>query len=167
MAVPKSVVRIVKGDVKYVSNVDRVQYTLVELTRAALRDVGRFVVWRANNEAMKLRGMFSKKASAGASFEGPHKRVKGTTSTFLYSVPWVKKGLPHLEVGITDDAWYGVDQELGSSEMPRLGILRNTAQANLAKIVEIESKYLSALEDEAEALRLIDEKEYTGGGEDV
>ena len=49
---------------------------------------------------------------------------------------------------------------------PRRQILRNSAHDNIATIVEIESQYLSALEDEAEALRLISEEEYSGGGED-
>jgi hypothetical protein len=94
------------------------------------------------------------------------RRVRGRTSTFLYDVPWAKRGLPHLEVGVTHNTWYGVEQEMGSSRMPKHGILRNAAHDNVAKIVEIESKYLSALEDEAKALSLISEEEYRGGADD-
>ena len=167
MSVPKSVVKIDKKGVHYTSSVDRASYTILELTRAALRDVGRFVVRKANAKAVKqLRGMTSTKGKSNSSWKGLHKRVKGTTSTFLYKVPWAKTGLPHLEVGVTDDAWYGVEQELGSSKMPKLGILRNSTHENIAKIIEIESKYLSALESEAAALSLISENEYSGGGED-
>ena len=166
MSVPKSVVRFRKGGVEYTSSVDRASYTIVELTRAALRDVGKFIVRKANSRAMRLRGMVSKKRRPSAKFKGINKRVRGKTSTFLYEVPWAKNGLPHLEVGVTDDAWYGVGQELGTSGMPKLGILTKSAHDNIAKIVEIESKYLSALEDEAKALRLISEEEYSGGGED-
>ncbi len=151
MAVPKSVIRFKKGNVVYTSSVDRASYTILELTRAAMRDVGKFIVRTANSKAQKLKGL-----------DG-HNRVMGTKSTFLYNVPWAKKGLPHLEVGVTDDTWYGVDQEMGTSKQPRRQILRNSAHDNIAKIVEIESKYLSALEDEAEALRLISEEEYKGG----
>ena len=154
MSVPKSVVRFRKNGVEYTSSVDRASYTIVELTRAALRDVGKYITRTANSEAMKLPGL--KKS----------RRVRGRTSTFLYNVPWAQSGLPHLEVGVTHDTWYGVEQELGSSQQPRRQILKNSAQRNIAQIIEIESKYLSALEDEAEALRLINEKEYTGGGED-
>jgi hypothetical protein len=71
-----------------------------------------------------------------------------------------------LEVGVKQDTWYGADQELGTSQQPKRQIMRNSAHDNVAQIVEIQSKYLSALEDEAEALRLISEEEYTGGGED-
>lgn len=154
MSVPKSVVRFRKGGVEYTSSVDRVNYTLVELTRAALRDVGKYIARTANSEAMKLKGL--KKS----------RRVRGRTSTFLYNVPWAKTGLPHLEVGVKHGTWYGEQQELGTSKQPKRGILRNSAQNNIAQIVEIESKYLSALEDEAKALRLISEEEYSGGGDD-
>lgn len=154
MSVPKSVVRFRRNGIEYTSSVDRAQYTILELTRAALRDVGKYLVRTANSAAMKLPGL--KKS----------RRVRGRSSTFLYNVPWAKTGLPHLEVGVTDDTWYGVEQELGTSKQPKRQILKKSAQDNIAKIVEIESQYLSALEDEAEALRLISEGEYSGGGDD-
>ncbi len=37
-------------------------------------------------------------------------------------------------------------------------------QDNTAEIIKIESQYLSALEDEAEALSLISEEDYEGDG---
>lgn len=154
MSVPKSVVKINKNGVQYTSSVDRASYTILELTRAALRDVGKFIARTANSEAMKLPGL--KKS----------RRVRGRTSTFLYNVPWAKTGLPHLEVGVKHGTWYGEQQELGTSNQPKRQILRNSAHDNIAKIVEIESQYLSALEDEAKALNLISEEEYSGGGED-
>lgn len=154
MSVPKSVVRFSKDGVTYTSSVDRASYTIVELTRAALRDVGKFIARTANSKAMKLKGL--KKS----------RRVRGRTSTFLYNVPWAKTGLPHLEVGVTHGTWYGEQQELGTSKQPKRQILRNSANENIAQISEIESQYLSALEDEARALRLISEEEYKGGGED-
>lgn len=163
MPVPKSVVKFSKNGIEYTSNVDFAQYTIVELTRAALRDVGKFLARTANAKAMKLRGMHSKKGKSNATFKGINKRVKGTTSTFRYNVPWAKHGLPHLEVGVTDDAWYGVGQEMGTHGQPKRGILKNSAYENVVTIIEIESQYLSALKDEAKALRLIKEKEYSGG----
>lgn len=154
MSVPKSVVRFSKDGVTYTSSVDRASYTILELTRAALRDVGKFLARTANSEGMKLKGL--KKS----------RRVRGRTSTFRFNVPWAKSGLPHLEVGVTHDTWYGVQQELGTMNQPKLQILRNSTYNNIAQIIEIESQYLSALEDEARALRLISEEEYKGGGED-
>lgn len=153
MSVPKSVVRFRKNGVEYISSVDKASYTIVELSRAAMRDVGKFLARTANEKAMKLPGL--KKS----------RRVRGKTSTFRYTVPWAKTGLPHLEVGVTHDTWYGVDQEMGTSSQPKRSILKNAAHKNIAKIIEIESKYLSALEDEARALSLINEGEYSGGGD--
>ncbi|MGN1027780.1 MAG: HK97-gp10 family putative phage morphogenesis protein [Faecousia sp.] len=154
MSVPKSVVKINKNGVQYTSSVDKAAYTIVELTRAALRDVGKYLARTANSAAMKLPGL--KKS----------RRVRGRTSTFLYNVPWAESGLPHLEVGVKHGTWYGEQQELGTSNQPKRQILRNSAYDNIAQIVEIESQYLSALEDEAKALSKISEAEYSGGGDD-
>lgn len=154
MPVPKSVVRFKKDGVEYISSVDKASYTILELTRAALRDVGKYLARTANAKAQKLPGL------------SKSRRVRGRTSTFLYNVPWAKKGLPHLEVGVKHNTWYGADQEMGTSKQPRRQILRNSANENIAQIVEIESKYLSAMEDEAAALRLISEEEYSGGEDD-
>lgn len=151
MAIPSSVVKFSRGGVTYTSSVDRASYTIRELTRAALRDVGRYVSRTANSAAMKLHGM---KRS---------RRVRGRTSAFQF---WVRKIESDLQVGIKHGAWYGVKQELGTDKMPKLGILYNSVNDNIQTIVEIESQYLSALEDEAAALALIDEEEYQGGGED-
>ena len=152
MNVPKSVIRFKKGNVEYISSVDRVQYTIRELTRAALRDVGKYICRVCNAAAMKLPGM--KKS----------KRVRGKTSAFQY---WARKEECDLQVGIKHGTWYGEDQELGSKNQPKRGILRNSSYNNVAKIVEIESQYLSALEDEARALALIEsEGDYQGGADD-
>lgn len=152
MSIPKSVVKFKKGNIVYTSSVDRVQYTLRELTRAALRDVGKFVARTCNSAAMKLPGM---KRS---------RRVRGKTSAFQY---WVRKKEGDLQVGIKHGTWYGEQQELGTRNQPKRGFLRTSVYDNIPTIVEIESKYLSALESEAEALRLIEsEDEYTGGGGD-
>ena len=158
MGLPKSVVRFNKNGVQYISSCDRAQYTIRELSRAALRDVGKFIVRRCNDAAMELHGL--KKS----------KRVRGKTSIFEY---WARKqecdlqvGMGNIKKGTSGDTWYGIKQELGTSKMPKLGILRNTTYDNIAEIVKIESQYLSALEDEAKALSLIDEDEYQGGADD-
>lgn len=152
MGVPKSVIKFKKGDVVYTSSCDRVQYTIQELTRAALRDVGKFISRTCNSAAMKLPGL---KRS---------RRVRGRTSAFQY---WCRRRETDLQVGIKHGTWYGTQQELGDKNQPRRGILRNSVYSNIQKIVEIESKYLSALEDEATALALIEsEGDYQGGGDD-
>lgn len=159
MNVPKSVVKIKRNGVEYTSNVDYALYNIFELTRAAMRDVGRFLTSRMNAEARKLPG------------SQQDKDVKKYTAQFRYKVPFNPDDLPFVEVGVQDNksSWYTDEHELGSSKQPRRGIMNDTAHANVAQIIEIESQYLSALEDEAEALRLIEEgaeTEYSGGGDE-
>lgn len=152
MPVPKSVIRLNKDGVQYISSVDRTKYTIRELTRAAMRDVGKFLVRRFNMKAQQLPGMKR------------NHRVRGKTSAFEY---WARKIECDLQVKVTHNAWYGAKQELGTSKMKRLGIMRDTTYENIAEIVKIESQYLSALEDEARALALIEsEDDYEGGADD-
>lgn len=152
MSVPKSVIKIDKKGVQYISSVDRAQYTIRELTRAALRDVGKFLVRRINEKAQALPGMKR------------NPRVRGKNSTFQY---WARKNECDLQVGTKQETWYGYKQELGTSNMKRLGFIQSTANENIAEIIKIESQYLSALEDEAEALALIEsEEDYEGGADE-
>ena len=151
MSVPKSVIKIKKDGVEYVSSVDRCKHTITELTRAALRDVGKFLTRRFNEEAQKLPGMKR------------NPRVRGKNSTFQY---WARKQECDLQVGTKQETWYGYKQELGTSKMKQLGIMKNTTYDNIQEIITIESKYLSALENEAEALSLINEEDYAGGADD-
>ncbi|MBH1941637.1 hypothetical protein I5677_12110 [Mobilitalea sibirica] len=148
MPVPKSVVKINKKGVQYTSSVDRAQYTIRELTRAALRDVGKFI-------CRKFRD----------SYYSHFSRKRGRVGKYTqYWVKYKQKQL-ELQVGLKPFAFYGGFQELGSSKTTRLGLLSNAAENNIAEIVKIESKYLSALEDEAEALSLISEDDYEGGAD--
>ena len=71
---------------------------------------------------------------------------------------------PRVQVGLKSgkvDGFYAYFQEFGTSKTPRLGLLSSVVEDNVAQIVEIESKYLSGLEDEAAALALISEEEYS------
>ena len=150
MPVPPSVTKIKKDGVEFVSSVDRCSYTMKELCRAALRDVGKFVCKRFRQ-----------------SYYSHFKRKKGNVGRFTQY--WVKhkyEDYPSLQVGVKPNAFYGGFQELGSSKTAKLGLLLNAVQGNIAEIVNIESQYLSALEDEAEALSLISEEDYEGNGDE-
>lgn len=144
MGLPKSITKIKKGNVEFISNVDRINYTLNELTRAALRDVGKFI---CNKFRSKYYGIF--------------KRKKGKVGR--YTQYWVRKKECDLQVGLKPFAFYGGFQELGSSKTKKLGLLQETVEENIDQIRLIQGKYLSAIEDENRALGLIDEKEYEGG----
>lgn len=151
MSIPKSVIKINRDGVQYESSCDKAMYTIGELTRAALRDVGKLLCRRCNEKAQRLKGM---KRS---------KRVRGKSSAFQY---WARKQECDLQFGCKHGTWYGEQQELGTSNQPKRALMYNTAKENIAEIVKIESQYLSALEDEARALELIDENEYMGGADE-
>ncbi len=157
MSVPKSVTKINKNGVSYTSNVDASQYYIHELSRAALRDVGKFIKkkWREAyyNHFHKITG-FGGKATT-------YKVIASKSTT----APRVQVGLEHSHKGKEIEGFYSYFQEFGSSKTPKLGLLTSTVENNVAQIVEIESKYLSALEDEAQALALIDESEFNDDGE--
>jgi HK97 gp10 family phage protein len=156
MSVPKSVTKFDKNGIKFVSNVDYCQYTIQELTRAALKDVGNFVCRKCNTNAFKLwKGLRHNGKMAN--------RIKGKGSAFQY---WVRSKSCDLQVGIKHKTWYGVQQELGTSKQPKRAILRTAVENNIQTIVDIESKYLPWVEDQAQAYRVINEDEQIGGADE-
>lgn len=146
MSMPKSVIKFKKGEVEFISNVDRAKYLLVELERAALKDVAKVLRRRMIEEGRKQRGLKNFKA----------KRVP---NAFQF---WVRRIETDLQVGIKHNTWYGVEQELGSSNQPKRGILRNTTYDNIDLIRVIQGKYLSSIEDENRAIGLVNEDEEVG-----
>ena len=153
MSAPKSITKINKNGVTYTSNVDACQYYLHELNRAALRDVGKFVKKRFREIYYQH---FQKHSGDGG---------KAVNYVVMSSA---KTTAPRVEIGLKSgkvDGFYAYFQEVGSSNQPRLGLLESCVEDNIAQIVEIESKYLSGLESEAQALSMIDEGEYNSDGE--
>lgn len=142
MAIPTSVTKIKRDGVEYISNVERVNYTIKELTRAALRDVGKFVCNRTRQKIKRKTGKGAKNIQY-----------------------WVRKIDCDLQVGIKPGGFYLGFQELGSSKQSKIGALQTATHENIDMIREIEGKYLSAIEDENTALALINEEEYEGDGE--
>lgn len=154
MAVPKSITKISKDGKAYVlyeQSVDRVNYTIRELTRAALRDVGKFIC--KNVKLAYYRSFTKHDGDAGRAFQ--------------WGVLYKKKNI-ELQVGVKRKhmGFYGRYEEFGSSTTPRYALITHTVQDNIPEIIRIESLYLSALEDEARALSLISEEEYEGGADE-
>lgn len=79
---PRSVTRINKKGIKFVSNVDRVQFTIRELCRAALRDTAKFLRKRMIEQLKQLPGM---------------KRSKRIYNSTQY---WVRKNENDLQIGL-------------------------------------------------------------------
>ena len=155
MAIP-SPMKFKKDGVEFTSSVDRCNYTIRELTRAALRDVGRYVVRQCTRKARRLEGLG---------------RTRYIQKRFQF---WVRKQEGDLLVGIHNvmknknpgETWYGMDQELGLNGQPKRAFLHDSVYENIRTIRDIEAQYLSAIEDEQQALALIDEEETFGDGDE-
>jgi hypothetical protein len=141
MPLPRSVVRINRNGVKFTSSVERAEYTLEELTRAALRDIGKLVTFKARDKVRAIANHSMKRSQ----------RVKNAFQS------WNRRRETDLQVGIKHETWYGVDQELGLDGQPKRDILRKTVFENIDTIQQISAKYLKHIEDEMTAQRMIDE----------
>lgn len=141
MGIP-SPVRIRRGNVEYISRVDRTKYLLRELIRAALNDTGKFIRRKQLDAVRKLPGM---------------KKGKRPLRAFQF---WVRRRENDLLVGVKHNTWYGSAQEFGDKNQPRRQILTKSVYENIADIRRIQGRYLSTIEDENRALGLISEEEY-------
>lgn len=149
MPMPKSVTKYSnKNGVTFTSGVDRANYTIQELSRAALKDVAKVIRKKMISKLKELPGM---------------KKNKRIYSSTQY---WVRKKETDLQLGFKHDTWYGALQELGGKNQPKRSILRDTVFESIDDIQKIEAQYLSAVEDEMKAQQLIDEAEEVGD-EDV
>lgn len=139
MALPKSVIKIKKDGVEFVSNVDQANYTLRELTKGALRDVGKLLRRRFRENYYKE---FKKRTgNAGKSMKAKvvWKRDEGVHLDI---------GVPHAHRGFIVKGFYTYFHELGTSKFPAKNILKNTSQQNIPEIRRIEAQYLSAINDD-------------------
>lgn len=141
MSVPKSVVKIKKDGVEYISNVDRVQYTMHELCRAALRDIAKLITKRTRQKIKRRTGRGARNVQY-----------------------WVRtrQKVPNLQVGLKSKGFYLGFQELGTEKQDKVGALHGATKESIDDIRVITGKYLSAIEDENRALGLIEEEEYQG-----
>lgn len=156
MSAPKSVVKIDKNGVRYESNLDACQYYIFELTRAALRDVGKYI---ARTFRTSYYSVFTRRT--GNAGRATKYKVYCSKNT---KYPRVQIG---LKAGKTS-GFYAYFQEFGTSKQKKLGLLTHAAQDNIAEIVKIESQYLSGLSGEAERLAALvdDSEEYEGDADE-
>ena len=141
MPMPKSVTKINRDGVEFISSVDKAQYTIQELIRAAQRDTAKLIRRRMIEKLKRLPGM---------------RRNRRIYSSTQY---WIRRKEGDLQIGFKHDSWYGAKSELGTQGQPARGILRNTVFENIDQIRIIQGQYLSAVNDENKALGLIDESE--------
>lgn len=191
MGVP-SVMKIKKGEVVFESKCDIAQYTIRELTRRALMDVGRYVSY---NVRKNLRSIF------------PFTKHHRASERYQY---WVTKKENELLLGVENlkkgakTAWWADQLEmdsfvipsggggssvsagkaksraakksgkksgspLGTANVPRRHLLETFTKKHIDKIVEIESQYLKTINNESAAValaRATEEMEVLSGDED-
>lgn len=148
MPLPPSVTKISKKGVEFTESVDRANYLITELTRAAMKDVARYVlrIVRAN-----VRGI-----------NNQTRRMRYAPMRYQY---WVRKKECDLQLGIentskgAETAWWADQSELGTAGQPKRGFLRSAVYDNIPMIRQIEAQYLSAIEDELNAAAMCDEAE--------
>lgn len=148
MSVPKSVIKFDKNGLTYTSNVNAAMYTIQELTRAALRDVGKFVTREFKRRYYDHFQKISGKAGRACQY-------------------WVRTRQDpiELQVGIKGGlrGFYSRFQETGTDKQEKLAFLTKSVEENVATIREIESKYLSAIDT---GNYDINEEEYEGSADD-
>lgn len=146
MAAPKSVMKINKNGVTFTESVDRANYFITELTRAAMKDVARYVLRIVRG---KVRGI-----------NNQTRKMRYAPMRYQY---WVRKKECDLQLGVentargANTAWWADQAELGTASQPRRGFLTSTVYDNIDMIRKIEAQYLSAIETEDESM--IDESE--------
>lgn len=151
MAMPKSVTKIDKNGITYISNVNAAEYTIQELSKAALRDVAKLLRYEAKKAAPKDRGDYQKNI---ATWVRINKQTGQPELHFgIYSKATAKKkGIPYV-------GFYAHIIEFGSKTVTALKILSGTTYSNINNIIQITSKYLSAIEDPHKTQAYIEEGE--------
>lgn len=154
MAMPRSVTRIKKDGVEFISNVDQAEYTIQELSRAALRDVGRLLNYRTKQNIHDVTGAL--KSNVGAWVRGR----KGEPT------PYLQIGVYNTETSIKKGkrpVFHAHFAEFGTKNTPATnngrGYLRPAVLDNIEEIRSIQAQYLSYIEKQDKAKGLINERE--------
>lgn len=142
MAIPSSV-KFKKNGVEFLNNVDRCNYLIEELVRAALKDTGKFICRETRKLIKRKTGRLAKNTQY-----------------------WVRKKSGDLQVGFKPSGFYGMYQELGTEKTPKIGALSKSTEENIEIIKKIQGQYLSKLNDEAEAISAVNEEEGEGGADE-
>lgn len=139
MSLPKSV-KFTKNGIEYLSNCDRIQYTLKELERAALRDTGKYICKMTRKKVRRRTGRLAK-----------------NTQYWVRS----KQEIPDLQVGFKPGGFYGLYQEIGTIKTKKIAALSDSTENGVSEIQKIQQQYLSAVGTES-AESIISEGEYQG-----
>ena len=150
MPMPKSVTKVKKDGVEFVSNVDQVEYTMKELERAALRDTAKFI--RKKMKELVPVDTGTLKSNIASWVKKSRDTGEVTLHIGVYSPKTAKKK------GKTP-AYHTHLLEFGTVNMRPQPFIRPSTLNNIKTIREIQGKYLSYIEDVEKAKGSIDETE--------
>lgn len=156
MPVPKSVTKVYKtgskaGQVEFTSSVDRVNYTIEELTKAALRDVGKVIIPRVREATPKKTGLLSKSWQKWVKKSRSDGHVE--LDLGVYSAAQAKKKgqkyAHHAHLVL-----FGHQTADHKRFIPGNNFFYQVVADNISLIRDTEAQYLSAIEDEQTAIKL-------------
>lgn len=148
MALP-NYTKITKNGVEFIDGTDRASYCISELTRAAMRDVGKFVTRRARTAFYGIFRRISGKARRSIQYWVPKKDYGKIVQNAVLYVGYKTK-VP---------GFYAAFAEKGTKFIKARSVLTDTVSENLDMIRRIEAQYLSAIELPDNGESLIDESE--------
>lgn len=172
MGVP-SVVKIKKGNVEYTGKVDIAQYTIRELTRRALLDVGRYVTYNVRKN-LKVAFPFTKYHRMSERYQswtlkrenelllGVEKKKEGAKTAWwadqlerdAFIIPPRGEKKEDAKERKAKKRGKGKSSGLGTANAPRRHLLETFTKGHVDKIVEIESHYLKMINNEPAAIAL-------------
>lgn len=153
MAVPKTVTKVSKakgGTVTFTSNVDRINYTIEELTRAALRDAGKALIPKVRQATPKHTGLLSKSWQKWVKKARNDGHIELALGVYT-GAQARKKGQPYAHHAHL--ILFGHTTRNGGF-VEGNNFFYQVVADNIGLIREIEGKYLSAIEDENEAIKI-------------
>lgn len=147
---PKSVTKVKKSGVEFVSNVDACQYTLKELERAALRDSAKLVRKVMKNKVPKWMGVLKSNIASWVKKDRGTGEVSLQVGVYSPRISKKKSKIPAYHTHLV---------EFGTVNMRAQPFIKPATLENISAIREIQGKYLSYIEDVEIAKKYIDEEE--------
>ena len=152
MALPKYT-KITRNGVEYIDGSDRAMYTIAELTRAAMRDVARYILPKARRSLYNVLRRVTGKAARAIQYWIPRRDKNGNEAANAVLYLGYKRGIA---------GFYGSYQEQGVHSQQEARTLFNAVNDNIDEIRKIEAQYLSAINSGDGGESLIDESEDQG-----
>lgn len=162
MALP-NYVKISKNGVEFLDGSDRANYCISELTRAALRDVGKMLRIEFRKKFQTVFHRITGKGGNNLNAWVPATTTDGkkVQNAVLY-VGYTPGKVKATASNVTKNkarGFYASFQEKGSKNIQQRGILMDLVNIKLNEIRRIEAQYLSAIDLPDSGESLIDERE--------